>query len=106
MILLGRFLLAVGYTLEAVLNVFVFLLIARAVLSWVSPDPNNPIVQFINLSTEPLLAKIRAKIPPLGMLDLSVMVAILSVYFLKIFLAGSILDYGTRILISAGGAIA
>ncbi len=101
MILLGRFLQAVGYTLDSILTLFVFLFIARAILSWVSPDPSNMIVQFIHLSTEPVLAKIRKYVPPLGVLDMSVIVALLACYFLKIFLAQSMLDYASVILSGA-----
>ena len=106
MILLGHFLNAVGGLLGAVINIFVFLFIARAILSWVSPDPYNPIVQFINNTTEPILSRVRAKIPPMGMLDLSVIVVILLLYFLNTFLVGAITDYAKQCLIagSLGGA--
>lgn len=93
-ILFANFLIALGYILRSLLYLFQILFIARAVLSWVSPDPYNPIVQFINGSTEPILSRIRSKVPPLGMFDVSIIVAIFALIFLDQFLAASIMDYG------------
>lgn len=98
MLLFGYFLKAVAQLLGAVIGIFIFLFIARAILSWVSPDPRNPIVQFINNTTEPILSRVRSKIPPLGMFDLSVLVVILVLYFLDNFLVGSIRAYGELFL--------
>ena len=94
MILLGNFLIAVGHVLNTVIWLFIILLIARAVLSWVSPDPSNVIVRFIYDATEPVLIKARRFIPPLGMLDLSVIVLLLILFFLQAFLVTSMLQYG------------
>ncbi len=86
MYILGYFLLAVGNVLEVVLNLFMFIIIARAILSWVSPDPFNPIVRFINNVTEPVLYPIRSKIPvSYGGIDFSPIVVILGIMFLKTF---------------------
>lgn len=101
MVLIANFLAAVGNLLGALISIFIFLFIARAVLSWVSPDPRNPIVQFIYNATEPVLARVRSKIPPLGMFDLSVLLVILLLYFLSTFLVQSILDYAHILRISA-----
>lgn len=94
MILFGNFLIAVGSALNVLINIFIFLFIARAILSWVSPDPMNPIVQFINNTTEPALRRIREKVPPLGFLDVSVILAIVALYFLQAFLVQSLYEYG------------
>ena len=93
MVILGYFLNAVAEILHVVIFFAMIVLIARAVLSWVSPDPSNMIVQFIYSATEPMLVKARSKIPPLGMLDMSVFVVILILYFIDAFLVKAIQHY-------------
>ncbi len=105
MILIGWFLVAVSRVLDVVTNVFVFLLVARAILSWVNPDPMNPIVLFIHGSTEPILARVRRYVRPLGMFDLSVWIAILFLLFINTFLVGALGEYGQRSLLAARGAM-
>ena len=95
-IILGNFFVAIGTLLGGVINIFIFLMIARAVISWVSPDPRNMLVQFIYGATEPILSRVRGKIPPIGMLDLSVIVVILGLYFLDNFLVETILQFGHK----------
>ena len=98
MILLGRFLQGLGTVLGMVVHLYIFLLIAYAVLSWVSPDPRNPIVQFIRNATDPVIEPVKRRVPPLGMFDVSVILVILALYFVNIFLVSSILDYGELFL--------
>jgi YggT family protein len=87
MFIIGYFLLALAKVLNFVLIIFLWLVIARAVLSWVSPDPFNPIVRFINNVTEPILYPIRSKLPVnLGGLDLSPIVVFMAIIFLQTFL--------------------
>jgi len=104
MILFGQFLIAVGAVLDMILDVFFILFIVRAVASWFSPDPRNPLMQFLSNTTEPVLGRIRAKMPSLGMFDLSVIIAIVGIYFLQIFVAGSLQRYG-ELFASQGGQI-
>jgi YggT family protein len=96
-ILLSNFLHGLAVALGIVLDAFVFLLIARAVISWVSPDPRNPIVQFIHGATEPLISRVRQKVPPLGMFDMSVIIVLIVLYFLKAFVVGSLEGYSRRL---------
>lgn len=73
------------------LSLFMWIIIARAVLSWVNPDPYNNIVRFITNATEPVLYQIRRRIPfDLGGLDISPIIAILIVIFLQTFVVGSL----------------
>lgn len=85
-----------GSVLAAVLEIVLILLtmiqwlvIAAALVSWVSPDPRNPIVQFLYRMTEPLLRPFRRILPPsrTGGIDLSPLFVILLVVFLKIVLS-------------------
>ena len=83
-----------GYAIEFVW----WLVIIRALLSWVSPDPSNPIVQFIDRTTEPLLVPFRRLIPSYRIgIDLSPFLAILFLYFLKIFLVQTLLGLSYRL---------
>ena len=94
MILLANLLIGIAHLLSSLMSIFIILFVARAILSWVSPDPYNPIVRFINNCTEPILYRVRQKMPPLGMFDLSVIVVILLLYFTQIVICQSLMDYG------------
>ena len=85
----GAFLSAVLGVIFAILSVIQWLVIIAAVISWVNPDPRNPIVQFLYKTTEPLLRPFRRLLPPsrTGGIDLSPLLIILVILFLKIFLA-------------------
>jgi YggT family protein len=65
------------------LTVYMWMIIIRALLSWVNPDPWNPIVQFLTRVTEPVLAPIRRVLPSMGGLDLSPIVLILIIMFIQ-----------------------
>jgi len=64
--------------------------IARAVLSWVSPDPHNPIVRIINQLSEPLLFPIRRRVPYFAGMDLSPIILLMVIFFLQTFLVNSL----------------
>jgi YggT family protein len=91
MFVVSNFVLAVTRLLELVLWAYLWIVIARAVVSWVSPDPFNPIVRFLYRVTEPVLRPIRRRLPTFQMgLDLSPMIVILAIYFLQAFLVESL----------------
>ena len=93
MFVFSNLVLAVARLLELVLWAYFWIIIARAVLSWVNPDPFNPIVRFLYRVTEPVLRPIRRRLPTVGMgLDLSPMLVILAIYFLQAFLVESLRD--------------
>jgi YggT family protein len=93
MFVFSNLLLAVARLLELVLWAYFWIIIARAVLSWVNPDPFNPVVRFLYRVTEPVLRPIRRRMPMMGMgLDLSPMLVILAIYFLQAFLVESLRD--------------
>ena len=60
---------------QLLFDLYVFVLLARVLLSWVQVDPRNPLVSLINQLTEPLLAPIRNLLPQGGGMDFSPMVA-------------------------------
>lgn len=89
---------ALAEVLNIALGVLYWALIIRALLSWVSPDPWNPIVQLLNRVTEPVLSPIRRAVPFLvAGLDFTPLVAILAIYFTRLFLVKSLLDFAARI---------
>ena len=101
MYVVGYFLLAVAKVLDTVLTIYMILIIARAVLSWVSPDPYNPIVRFIHNFTEPVLYKVRTKLPiNFGGIDLSPIVVILAIYFIQIWIVNSLSIYSQSLIIN------
>ena len=91
MIILSNFLIAIAKVLDIVLTIFMWIVIARAVLSWVSPDPYNPIVRFIHQVTEPVLYQIRRRIPvSFGGIDFSPILVFLAIIFLQRFVVHSL----------------
>ncbi len=91
MIILSNFLTAIAKVLDIVLSIFMWVVIARAVLSWVNPDPYNPIVRFIHKVTEPVLYQIRKRIPVnFGGIDLSPIIVFLAIIFLQRFVVHSL----------------
>jgi YggT family protein len=87
----GNLILALASLLHLVLQAYFWIIIARAVLSWVNPDPFNPIVRFLYRVTEPVLRPIRHRLPTLSIgIDLSPMVVILAIFFLDNFLVSTL----------------
>jgi len=83
----SNFILALAKVLDIVLNIYMILIFARAVISWFSPDPYNVLYQFLLRVTEPVLRYIRKFIPSsFGMMDISPIIAFLAIIFLRVFL--------------------
>ena len=99
MIILSNFLIAIAKVLDIVLSIFMWIVIARAVLSWVSPDPYNPIVRFIHKVTEPVLYQIRKRIPVnFGGIDFSPIIVFLAIIFLQRFVVHSLYGLAQTLL--------
>ena len=91
MFIIGNFLSETAQILKIVLELYMWVIIIRALLSWVNPDPYNPIVQFLNSITEPVLYRVRQLMPMSGTgIDFSPMIVILAIIFLQSFLVNSI----------------
>ena len=89
--IIGYFLIALARVIEAVLTIYMWVVIARAVLSWVNPDPYNPIVRFIHNVTEPVLYRIRRSLPvSYSGIDFSPIVVFFAIMFLKLWIGPSI----------------
>jgi YggT family protein len=85
----GAFLAGVLEVIFGILSVIQWLVIIAAVISWVNPDPRNPIVQFLYRTTDPMLRPFRRLLPPqrTGGIDLSPLLVILVIIFLRTFLS-------------------
>lgn len=96
MFVAGNVLSAVASILDYVLWLYMWVIIARALISWVNPDPGNPIVQFLNRATEPALAPIRRLIGTRIRMDVSPIVVILIINFLQIAVVQSLKELAMR----------
>ena len=93
-----NFLFAVARILDIALSAYMWILIIRAVLSWVNPDPYNPIVRGLYAITEPVLSWLRRRLPLMaGSIDFSPLVVIFVIYFLRAFLVRTLFDVAARI---------
>ena len=88
--------MACAKMVELILTVLYWLILVRALISWVNPDPFNPVVQFLTRTTEPILQPIRRLLPPMG-IDISPIIAFLAIIFLKSFLVATLFDIGMRL---------
>ena len=97
MFVAGNILQGLAYVLDTVLFLYMWLIIIRALISWVNPDPWNPIVQFLMKATDPVLIVIRRRVGLLGGIDVSPIVAILLIMFLQYAVVQTIRDIGFRL---------
>jgi len=93
MFVLGNLIAAAARIIDIALTAYLWIIIIRAVLSWVNPDPYNPIVRFIHQVTEPVMAPIRRWLPLRGLgIDFSPIIILLAILFLQSFLVESLLQ--------------
>ena len=97
MFVLGNVLQGFATILSWVLTMYQWIIIARALISWVNPDPWNPIVQFLERATEPVLAPIRRLLGWRMGIDISPLVAIFVIIFLQYALVATLQDVAVRL---------
>jgi YggT family protein len=91
MYIIGNLLGATAKILDIALGIYMWIIIIRALLSWVNPDPYNPIVQFLYSITEPVMNKVRQLVPMSGIgIDFSPIIVILGIIFLQEFVVKSL----------------
>jgi len=89
---------AIAQILSIVLNIFMWLIIVRAIASWFTMDPYNPIYQFLIRITEPVLGYIRRILPMrTGMVDISPIIAVLAIIFLQSFLVNTLFGLAAKL---------
>ncbi len=98
MFVLSNFIVALARILEVVLTIYMWIIIFRAVISWVNPDPYNKIVILLYRLTEPVLGPVRRKLPWRNTgIDLSPIIVMLVILFLQYFLVESIIGLAHRL---------
>jgi YggT family protein len=102
-VLLRQFTLAVATILDSLLWLYFWIMLAAAVLSWVNPDPNNPIVRFLRAVTDPVLYRVRRALPFVyaAGIDFSPLVVMLAIQFVKIVVVQSLYELALRIAAAA-----
>jgi YggT family protein len=98
MFVLGNFIIALARIIEIVLTLYMWIIIFRAVISWVNPDPYNKIVILLYRATEPVLRPVRRILPLRNVgIDISPLIVILVIVFLQYFLVESIVQLARRL---------
>jgi len=99
MFVLSNLFAALASLSSVILTILYWLILIRALISWVNPDPYNPVVQFLYKTTEPILYPIRKMIPiRMGIgIDISPIIAFLILIFLRSFLVKTLLDISFRL---------
>jgi len=93
MFIIGNLIIAIAKVLSIVLSLVYWMILIRALVSWVNPDPYNAIIQFLYRTTEPILEPIRRVLPQMGF-DVSPIIAFLGIVFLQNFVVTSMLRMG------------
>lgn len=75
--------IAIGQTLILAISIFLYSIIIQAILSWVNPDPYNPIVALLNSLTFPVLKHFKRLVPPISGMDISPIFAIITLMFVQ-----------------------
>jgi YggT family protein len=93
MFIMANLLVALAQVLDYLLWAYWWVLLGRVIISWVNADPDNPIVRFLYMATEPVLSRVRRVLPvSMGGFDLSPVVVWIGVIFLQRFLVQSLYD--------------
>ena len=94
---MGHLIMGIAEVLNMVLTIYMWVIIIRALISWVNPDPFNPVVQILQKLTEPVLKPLRNLIPVYRMgIDITPLVAILIIIFLKRAVVLNLYDIGHK----------
>ncbi len=97
MFVIGNLLSAIASVLDFLLTAYIWVIIVRALISWVNPDPYNPIVRFLYNITEPVLRPIRRRLPLSMGIDFSPLIVIAAIYLLRMFVVKTLFDMSVRL---------
>lgn len=94
MFVMENFIVALAKIIDMGLTLYIWIIIGRAIISWVNPDPYNQIVVFLYRVTEPVMAPIRRLLPLRGLgIDISPIIVIMIIYFLQMFLVKTMIQF-------------
>ena len=96
MFIIGNLIEAVAFILNTALTIYMYIIIAAAVITWVNPDPYNPIVKFLYAATEPILRPIRRRLGMSIGIDISPIIVIFGIWFVKSFFVKTLFDLASR----------
>lgn len=98
MFVLSNFIIGLAKVIDIALTLYMWVIIFRALISWVNPDPYNQIVIFLYRVTEPVLGPIRRRLPMRNLgIDISPIIVILVIIFLKYFLVETMIQMATHL---------
>lgn len=99
MFVAGNFISAIASILDTILQIYMWIVIVAALLSWVSPDPYNPIVRFLYRVTDPVFRPIRNIIGTIGGIDISPIIVLAAIWFLRAFVVTSLRELAFRLAV-------
>lgn len=97
---LGNFLIALAKVIDLVVSLYTFIVAGAVIVSWVRPDPYNPIVRFLYSATEPVFQRIRRILPAFfyrSGIDFTPMIVMILLVFLETLLTNTLYDWGSRL---------
>jgi YggT family protein len=102
-VVLSNFISAIAVVLSMLLTTYMWIVVIAALLTWVNPDPRNPIVRFLHGVTEPVFHEVRRRLPFVytAGFDFSPLVVIAAIYFLRIAVVQSLFELAIRISLAA-----
>ncbi|WP_163337018.1 YggT family protein [Desulfopila sp. IMCC35008] len=94
MLVVSNFFMTLANIIDFILMAYMWIIIGRAIISWVNADPYNPIVRFLYEATEPVLSRIRKMLPvSVGGIDFSPMILIVVIMFLQSFVVTTLKQF-------------
>lgn len=104
MFVIGYFIKGIAVVLNLMISFYMFVIIVQAILSWVNPDPYNPIIRFFYSLTEPIYSRLRRRLPLFyGGIDFSPMFVIIVLIFLREFLVNVLMTLAGMLITKGGG---
>jgi YggT family protein len=101
--IVANILIGTGSTIMSFLQSYLLIVIIAAVISWVSPNPHNPLVRIISAFTEPVFSWFRRRLPlAVGGFDLSPIVVIAVIYFMNYLVMNSLIQVGLNLKVKGG----
>ena len=98
MFVLSNFIIALAKVIDIALTIYMWIIVFRALISWVNPDPYNQIVVFLYRVTEPVLGPIRRRLPMSNIgIDFSPIIVILVIIFLQYFLVQTMIQMAAHL---------
>jgi YggT family protein len=96
MFIIGNLLQAIAFILNTGLTIYMWIIIISSLLTWVNPDPYNPIVRFLYTVTDPVLRPIRRRLGMTMGIDISPLIVILAIMFARSFIVKTLYDLASR----------